>query len=547
MQALEQDKLNTQQIQHLGLVADVIERLGIVKYIDEQIPISQQKGAKVSMGKRVAAMILNGLGFISTPLYMFPAFLQDKAVERLLAEGLKAEDFNDDATGRCLDAIADFGIEKLFARLAFKVILNARLWGKSVHLDTTSLSLYGQYAHAQDDENLPIPKYGYSKDHRPDLKQMILTLATTGPAALPIWMQSHSGNASDQNTLQATAKRIETFRKELQQAPPVTYVAVSAMYNSCLNKANAFRWLARVPETNKEARAIIQQEDDAFTWHALPNGYRYSMLESKYKGVPQRWCLVFSQQAYEREVSTLEKKIAKEYEAGCKKLWHLSCQKFACPQDASKALQALVKGLKYHQLVEHITPILGYATPGRPSKASPQVVQGYRISGELVAHQEAISLAKRRKGRFILATNDLARTRLADAELLTLYKEQQTTERGFRFIKNNRLHLSSVYLKTPSRISALMMLMVLCLMVYNYAQYALRMSLSRAEATIPNQLNKPTKRPTMQYVFFLFRNVQLLHARLGGSVAELVLNLSGLLRQIVSYFGIRAQTIYGLV
>jgi transposase len=51
--------------------------------------------------------------------------------------------------------------------------------------------------------------------------------------------------------------------------------------------------------------------------------------------------------------------------------------------------------------------------------------------------------------------------------MLSTYKEQQGGERGFRFIKDPLFHLSGVFLKKPERIDALMMVMTLCLMVYN--------------------------------------------------------------------------------
>jgi len=85
-----------QALDHLGLVAAVINRLQLVEKIDARLPVSKEKGAKVTMGQRVAAMILNGLGFTDDRLYLFPDFLKNKPVERLLGTGLKASDFNDD-------------------------------------------------------------------------------------------------------------------------------------------------------------------------------------------------------------------------------------------------------------------------------------------------------------------------------------------------------------------------------------------------------------------------------------------------------------------
>jgi transposase len=59
----------------------------------------------INCGQVVKAIILNGLGFVAQPLYLFPNFFKDKAVEHLLGEGVKAEELNDDKLGRVMDKL----------------------------------------------------------------------------------------------------------------------------------------------------------------------------------------------------------------------------------------------------------------------------------------------------------------------------------------------------------------------------------------------------------------------------------------------------------
>lgn len=66
-QHLEELPIQAQAIDHLGLIASTIKKLGTIEKIDQRIPIAKEKGAKLSMGQRVAAMILNGLGFVDDP------------------------------------------------------------------------------------------------------------------------------------------------------------------------------------------------------------------------------------------------------------------------------------------------------------------------------------------------------------------------------------------------------------------------------------------------------------------------------------------------
>lgn len=178
----------------------MISLLKLVEKIDSRLPVSKEKGSRVTMGERVAAMILNGLGFTDDRLYMFPDFLSNKPVERLLGKGLKASDFNDDASGRCLDVISAYGTTPFFTEIAFEIGVDEKLLGPSAHFDTTSLTVFGDYEQdikvemSGEDKDKPFTvTFGHSKEHRPDLKQVVLNLATTGQG-FPIWMEAHSGN-----------------------------------------------------------------------------------------------------------------------------------------------------------------------------------------------------------------------------------------------------------------------------------------------------------------------------------------------------------------
>jgi transposase len=175
-------------LDHLGLIGATVSKLGLVQAIDKKLPMT--KGAKTTHGQRALAMILNGLGFMDDRLYLFPKFLENKPVAKLFGEGIQFSDFHDDSLGRFLDAIHDYGEQKLFSELALSMALQHKLLGKSVHLDTTTLSLYGtSYEDAATAADTAIPKQGYAKNHRFDLKQMTLLLATTGASNFPVWME----------------------------------------------------------------------------------------------------------------------------------------------------------------------------------------------------------------------------------------------------------------------------------------------------------------------------------------------------------------------
>ena len=90
----------------------------------------------------------------------------------------------------------------------------------------------------------------------------------------------------------------------------------------------------------------------------------------------------------------------------------------------------------------------------------------YRVTGELETKLEVIEAEKTQAGRFILATNIIDKNELSNESVLKEYKAQQSTERGFRFLKDPLFFTSSVFVKNPQRVEAIAMIMGLCLLVY---------------------------------------------------------------------------------
>ena len=92
-----------QNLDHLGIVAGIIDEIGIEEIINERLGKNSRE--KVSAGVIVKAMLINGLGFVSAPLYMFEKFYEGIAIEHLLGAGVKAEYLNDDRLGQVMDDI----------------------------------------------------------------------------------------------------------------------------------------------------------------------------------------------------------------------------------------------------------------------------------------------------------------------------------------------------------------------------------------------------------------------------------------------------------
>ena len=89
--------IRVQDLDHCGIVAGIIDQMGLVEQINQELGTHPQE--IISAGVAVKAMILNGLGLVSAPLYLFEKFFVGKATEHLLGEGIEPEHLNDDREG----------------------------------------------------------------------------------------------------------------------------------------------------------------------------------------------------------------------------------------------------------------------------------------------------------------------------------------------------------------------------------------------------------------------------------------------------------------
>ena len=538
-----------ERLDHLGIVAGVCQEIGLAAWLDEQDPNHRQQ---VSVGTATMAMILNGLGFSNRQLYLVPQYFANKPVEHLLGKGITAEMLNDDCLGRTLDWLYAHDPTKLFAGIAQRARQIFGISAKQVHVDTTSFSVSGEYASAKKetvvgaDPAVIAITYGYSRDHREDLKQWMLALATTHEGDIPLFLQPLAGNSSDKVSLLAT---IQTIQEQLRVSDetPAVYVADNGVYSEAnmrtLNQAKV-KWISRVSETSTGAKEALAYTYE--TWHSSEDGSTHWVSRSM--DLPQgkeRWVVVFTSASRQRSQATLQRQVTRAHSEWEKKCWHLGTRRFACETDAQAALVRETKGqpiwldLSY-ELVAHVR----HAKRGRPRKEGSPLTTEWQVVATVSVNQERVEQEAFRKACWIVGTNILEETELSDQELTTTYKEQGGVERGFRFLKDPLFLASSVFVKKPERIMALSLIMVLCLLVYRLAEFRLRTRLAETAQTIPDQLNKPTARPTMRWVFQCFEGIELLHIQTLSSSHTLVLRLQAVHRLILSLFGPLYEQIY---
>ena len=508
--------LKIEDLDHLGLVAGMIDELGLVELTNQEIEPHCLE--HVSAGQVVKAMILNALGFLSAPLYLFSEFFESKAVSHLLGEGVEARHLNDDRLGRVLDQLYETGITPLFMKVALQAVQRFGINIEQRHLDSTSISVEGEYATAtatktegsaeKDSGEEPIPIEicrGYSRDHRPDLKQFLLTLVCSADGGVPLWLQVASGNRHDSEVF---AQVLKDFSEQWTQEG--VFVMDAAFYTQPnLQQVGSLGWLSRVPLTLKAAQALVQSEVSLLSEAPCDSpDYRMWDVEQTYGGVAQRWVLIESQHRkandalWRPELEKLEARLNRQLKALTQKV-------FACKPDALEAVMAFQDSLELHQLTHVLAnPVRAKRAPGRPAKGAELAsVQGYQLQATLERKANTEETFSRQRSRFILATNQLDKTLWPAQKLLKEYKGQQTVERGFRFLKDPLFFVSSVFVKKPQRVEALALIMALTLMVYTLAERKLRQALEDQNQTVRDQRKQPTAKPTFRWIMQKFQGI----------------------------------------
>ncbi len=304
------NNIQVQTINHLGIIAGIIDEIGIVEIINKELGIQSQE--KLSCGIIVKSIILNALGFVSRPLYLFPQFFNDKATEHLLGEGIAPEDFNDDKIGRVLDKLYKFGLDKRFLAIVVVAFKKYNIEKSYSHLDSTSISVHGDSDFSENKaiaEPIPIQiTHGYSKDKRPDLKQFLINLIVSGDGGVPLFLEGGNGNDSDKTKFREILGK---FKKQLDLNSII--IADSVLYTGeNLLAIKTLKWITRVPLSIKAAQFYVKELRESQFIDTDIKGYKAGVKESNYGGIKQKWIIIQSASRKESDLKQLSKKLAKD-------------------------------------------------------------------------------------------------------------------------------------------------------------------------------------------------------------------------------------------
>jgi transposase len=319
----------------------------LVETINHLVPSEMD----VEPGRLALCMVLDALAG-RHPLYRIGEFLATQDLALLLGETIDAAYLSDDNFGRLLDRLYAANTQRVFSHIAMNALQAFEIDSPHLHFDTTSVRVYGAYDPPEGDAEPPPFQItqGFSKDHRPDLKQFLVSMLCVG-GNIPIFGKLEDGNASDKTLNNTLLSNISQKLADVGLSPNASiYVADAAMVTQQnLEAIGDTTWfITRLPATYKEHDRVVHAAVVSGAWvdygvlaktpaTAKRPAARYRGQETTVTlyGKTYRAIVVHSSAHDQRRQKRLKRRLAKERAACQKQLRDSTKTTYFCHADAA--------------------------------------------------------------------------------------------------------------------------------------------------------------------------------------------------------------------
>jgi transposase len=253
-------------VDYLPIFRAYLDKIRLQEIVQELVPSQTEIG----VGVVLQALVLDTLRG-RTPLYRLDQNFEELDTEVLLGEKIEAGDLNDDLLGRVLDRLYEAGTMKIFSALAREAVRVFGVEEERFHYDTTSVSVYGDYRYEPESPPPLKVEHGYSKDHRPDLKQFLVSVLCTGER-IPVYGQLEDGSSSDKKLNHKLLNEVAVRLKEVNLAPQAfLYIADSAMVTEENLKEFGEQeyFITRLPATYAVCEELIESAVKRGKWEKV--------------------------------------------------------------------------------------------------------------------------------------------------------------------------------------------------------------------------------------------------------------------------------------
>jgi transposase len=514
----QQTSLESLEVGATPLVRHFLLRLQLAELFEQHLPPLPGRPPALPT-PLVLTVLLSNLLLARQPLYALPAWVSRRAPEYLGLQPNQITLLNDDRFGRALDHLQRADRASLLTALVLQAVRVFHIRMEELHQDTTTVTFSGDYANqapAEQGDRPPRITFGYNKDHRPDLKQLLFSISITADGAVPVHAKTYDGNTSDDQVHQDTW----TFLRQIIGHSNFLYVADSKL---CTRENMSYiadrhgRFLTVMPRTRAEDgwfRDYLQTHP--VEWrevHREPNPRRRDEPDVVYRGVegPRRssegyrvlW--YHSSQKEEQDRHIRQQHLERAYA----RLDGLQApgrrREFRTPSEARAAAARIlteeqVEGLLRCVLEREVSEDYRQVGPGRPGRNTEYrriETSRYRIRFE--EDTEGLRRAARCDGLFPLLSNDET---LSLEEALGKYKYQPFVEKRHEQLKNV-FGVAPVWLKNVGRVESLLWLYFVVELVQALLEREVRRRMAErgiaSLALYPE--GRPSEAPTAAVVF----------------------------------------------
>ncbi len=494
----------------LPVVAAFAARLRIRDVIEELCPVDDR--SELTHGQVIEALVANRLTS-PEPLVRVRDWAAGHAVEEVF--GVRPEQLNDDRVGRALDAIAS-QLDSIVGSVGAAAIKAFGIDVSRIHWDMTSMSVYGEYE--QVDDEYAAPKFGHSKDRRPDLKQVQAGLAVTGDGGVPVFHRAYDGGAGEVAQvipMMKALQKIATTRRLLivgdsklvsydnlttMHGEQVTFVApASKVYVG----AEVLAGLDLGQATRVDYVAARDQGKDPSTlgnWHVYEDTMVLTGPRKKDPVLTLRRVFVHSSARAGAAATARAKKIDR----------------------ATGDLDRLTRGLgsRYYPDAAAVEARLAVIAKDRRVGAYLRTTTGTdTATGKPTLtwnfDQQARDAEAATDGWYALLTN-LDPDQADAAQVLLHYKGQEAVERRYSTFKGP-LAVAAIYLKNNRRITAMITVICLALLIFSLIERQIRGALrAQGRTTVAGLYARRPAIPTTRLIFQALAGMRLIPATSGN-------------------------------
>jgi len=467
-------------------------------------------------------LLIYNLAIGKSPLYELEHWCESIDLERIgiARHSTKPRHFNDDRFGKALDKLYAADRASLMTELVVAYVAEFGVALDELHNDSTTVKAFGKIP-GTTRSGMELA-WGNSKDHRPDLKQLLYTLSISADGGIPIHHRCYPGNRTDDTT------HIETWNtlRHVADRADFLYVADGKV---CSDEqlshicANGGRVVSVVPETWGEVGRFKDEQRRTpkakrIIWRRLkPN----SELESEYfsvfagnyltekRGYRIHW--IYSSEKRKRDRSTREALLQKAETELTHVNSRLNTRQFKTEHEIRSAVDAIishcqVQNLIRYKLIQSTRHIQKQRGKGRPSFATTyQTVTQTAFSLTWARDRAALHEESRLDGIFPLLSTD---TSLSAKQALQAYKYQPRLEKRFSQFKTIH-HAAPLLFKKIERVEANMFafFIALALQALLEREVRTRMHHDKIDKLYIYPEDRECKRPTTSIIFDRFQAV----------------------------------------